>query len=259
MTKENNIFAVGCSFTWGESLQFFSGLDSVVWKKVRPQFPDAFKTLDDGQLNFIKENRWPAQLAKKLNVNHITQAKNGGSNNQSLLKAQYFYNNTENLKNYKTFIIQITDFSRDPIIFKLPNGETIGISDSSIIREEKEIFGLANDDIIFDSYQYFYDKLYEFVLELEKSNIKTFIICYPKDAVEPLLNHSLSKYYVPLIYDSIEYSSTDDISKHQPQLVISNYFAPQNLNYGDNHLVLEGHKIICDSIYSRILVDNNLK
>ena len=33
MTEENNIFAVGCSFTWGESLQFFSGLDSVIWKK----------------------------------------------------------------------------------------------------------------------------------------------------------------------------------------------------------------------------------
>lgn len=259
MTEENNIFAVGCSFTWGESLQFFSGLDSVKWKKVRPQFPDAFKTLDEGQLNFIKENRWPAQLAKKLNVNHITQAKNGGTNNQSLLKAQYFYNNPENLKNYKTFIIQITDFSRDPIIFKLPNGETIAISDASIIREEQEIFGLYNDDIMFDSYEYFYNKLYEFILELEKSNIKVFIICYPKESVKPLLNHNLSKYYVPLIYNDMEYTSTADISIHHPQLVISNYFAPLGWNHGDNHLVLEGHKIICDSIYSRILADNNLK
>lgn len=70
-TEENNIFAVGCSFTWGESLQFFSGLESVIWKEVRPSFPDAEKTLDEGQLNFIKENRWVAQLAKKLGVENL--------------------------------------------------------------------------------------------------------------------------------------------------------------------------------------------
>jgi hypothetical protein len=104
----NNIFAVGCSFTWGESLQFFSGLDSVVWKEIRPSFPDAEKTLDNAQLNFIKENRWVAQLAKKLGVEYITQSKNGGTNLQSLLKVKYFYENEENVKNYKICILQIT-------------------------------------------------------------------------------------------------------------------------------------------------------
>ena len=251
--EENNIFATGCSFTWGESLQFFSGLDSVVWKEVRPSFPDALKTLDNEQLEFIKNNRWVAQLSKKLGVDYITQARNGGSNFQSLLKAQYFYRNPEHLESHKIFILQITEFSRDPIIFKLPNGEIIPINDSSIINVEKEILDLDNEKILFDSYEYFYDKLYEFVLELEKSNVKTFIICYPLDSVTPLLNHSLSKYYVPLVYDGIEYTSTDDISRKQPQLVISNYFAPQNLNYGDNHLTLDGHKIISDSIYNRII------
>ena len=98
--EESNIFAVGCSFTWGESLQFFSGLDSVVWKEKRQSFPDTEKTLDEGQLNFIKENRYPALLAKKLNVEYITQAKNGGTNFESLLKAQYFYANENNRKKY---------------------------------------------------------------------------------------------------------------------------------------------------------------
>lgn len=251
--EENNIFATGCSFTWGESLQFFSGLDSVVWKEKRPSFPDALKTLDEPQLEFIKNNRWVAQLSKKLGVDYITQARNGGSNFQSLLKAQYFYRNEEHLKTHKIFILQITEFSRDPIIFKLPNGEIIPINDSSIINVEKEILDLDNEKILFDSYEYFYDKLYEFVLELEKSKINIFIICYPMDSVNPLLNHNLGKYHVPLTYELNRYNSTDELSKYHPNLVISNYFESQNLNQGDNHLTLDGHKIISNSIYNKII------
>ena len=258
--EEANIFATGCSFTWGESLQFFSGLDSVVWKKIRPSFPDAEKTLDKGQLDFIKENRWPAQLAKTLGVNHITQARNGGSNNQSLLKAQYFYNNPENLKNYKIFIIQITEFSRDPMVFNLPNGETISISDASIVNAEKDIFGLNNDKIMQDSYKEFYDKLYEFTSKLKlEYGIETYVIAYPKDSIIPLKQHPLYQNFVPLVYNEIQYDSTDDLGNKNPLLIVGNYFANKNLNRGDNHLILEGHKIISDSIYNRILKDYKIK
>lgn len=251
--EESNIFATGCSFTWGESLQFFSGLDSVVWKEIRPSFPDAEKTLDEAQLNFIKENRWPAQLAKKLGVNHITQARNGGSNNQSLLKAQYFYNNPDNLKNYKIFIIQITEFSRDPMVFNLPNGETISISDASIINAEKDIFDLDNDKIMQDSYTAFYDRLYEFTSKLKSEHgVETYVIAYPKDSIPALKKHPLYTNFVPLVYNGIEYDSTDNLGNANPILIVQNYFADKNLNYGDNHLILEGHKIISDSIYNKI-------
>jgi hypothetical protein len=252
--EEANIFATGCSFTWGESLQFFSGLDSVVWKPIRQAFPDTEKTLDEAQLDFIKKNRWPAQLADKLGVNHITQARNGGSNNQSLLKAQYFYNNSENLKNYKNFIIQITEFSRDPIIFNLPNGESIHITDASIIHAEKDILGLDDEKIMQDSYTSFYDRLYEFTSKLKSEhNVETYIIVYPRDAVTSLQDHKLYKNFVPLLHNGIEYDSTDNLGRKNSNLIISNYFASQNLNKGDNHLTLDGHKIISNSIYNRII------
>lgn len=251
--EENNIFATGCSFTWGESLQFFSGLDSVVWKKVRPSFPETEKTLDKDQLEFIKNNRWVAQLSNRLGVNYITQARNGGSNFQSLLKAQYFYRNEENLKTHKIFILQITEFSRDPIIFKLPNGELLPMNDASIVNVENDILNLENEKIIFDSYDYFYNKLSDFIVELEKYDVKTFLISYPKDSIPPLLKCNLGKYHIPLVYGLERYNSTDELSLHHPNLVISNYFAPQNLNYGDNHLTLDGHKIISNSIYNRII------
>jgi hypothetical protein len=59
----------------------------------------------------------------------------------------------------KIFIIQITEFSRDPMVFNLPNGETISISDASIVNAERDIFGLNNDKIMQDSYKQFYDKI----------------------------------------------------------------------------------------------------
>jgi hypothetical protein len=254
--EESNIFAVGCSFTWGESLQFFSGLDSVVWKEKRPSFPDAEKTLDEAQLNFIKENRYPALLSKKLGVDYVTQSKNGGTNNESLLKAQYFYANEENRKNYKHFVIQVTHFSRDPIIFKLPNGEIIPISDITSIRKEFDLFEMDDSKILYDSYLYFYDKLYDFIKTLNDVNV--YIICYPYDSVDTLLSHPLNQYLVKLNYKGMMYTSTSHLVKDNPLLEIQHYFAKQNFNKGDNHLTLEGHKIISDSIYSRILLNKNL-
>jgi len=248
---ESNIFALGCSFTWGESLQFFSGLDSVVWKEKRPSFPEVEKTLDYAQLEFIKENRYPALLSKKLGVNYLTQSKNGGTNNESLLKAQYFYANEENCKKYKNFIIQVTHFSRDPIVFKLPNGENISITDASCIRKEFNLFEIDDSKIIYDSYLYFYDKLYDFIKKLNDINV--YIICYPDDSIETLLNHPLKEYHVPLEYNEKYYNSTMELSNANPNLEIQHYFAKKNLNKGDNHLTLEGHKIISDSIYNKII------
>lgn len=252
----NNIFAVGCSFTWGESLQFFSELDSVVWSEYRQSFPDTEKTLDDAQLNFIKENRWVAQLSKKLDVQYITQAKNGGSNFQSLLKAQHFYKQEQNIKNYKICILQITQFSRDPIYCKTPDDEYIPILDFGAFASDFHILNVKNEDIIVDSYTYFYDKCFDFFVKLESMGITPYIFCYPFDSVEPLLNHKIKKYHIELKYHNKEYNSTDELVTDYPIFKIENYFAKNNLNKGDQHLILHAHKIIADSIYSRITNNN---
>lgn len=252
-TEGNNIFAVGCSFTWGESLQFFSGLESVIWKEVRPSFPDAEKTLDEGQLNFIKENRWVAQLAKKLGVEYITQSKNGGANFQSLLKCKYFYQHEENIKKYKICILQVTQFSRDPIVCKTPDGEYISVQDFSTMVSDFNILNVKNEDIVADSYTYFYDKCFDFFEKLESLGVTPYIFCYPIESVDSLLKHKINKYHVKLKHGDGEFNSTDELVKKYPLLTIENYFAEKNLNKGDVHLTLDGHKIISDSIYSKII------
>jgi hypothetical protein len=252
----NNIFAVGCSFTWGESLQFFSGLDSVVWKEIRPSFPDAEKTLDNAQLNFIKENRWVAQLAKKLGVEYITQSKNGGTNLQSLLKVKYFYENEENVKNYKICILQITQFVRDPIMYKFPDGEYIALQDVATLMADFDILKIKDKDIVMQSYQYFYDKCLEFFERLKKKGVTPYVICYPKDSSDVLQRHDLFKYHIPLTYNNESFNSTDELCAKYPILVIENYFRDKNLNKNDNHMTLDGHKIISNSIYSKIIIDN---
>lgn len=249
----SNIFAVGCSFTWGESLQFFSGLDSVIWKQIRPSFPDTEKTLDEGQLNFIKENRWVAQLAKKLGVEYITQSKNGGANLESLIKCKFFYQKEENIKNYKICILQITQFSRDPIVCKTPDGDYLPITHWQNVQNDIDILNLSNESIIADSYTYFYDKCIDFFEKLESLGIRPFVFCYPKDSVQPLLNHRMAKYHIKLNYNDNEFNSTDDLVDSYPLLTIENYFADKNLNKGDVHLTLDGHKIISDSIYSKVI------
>lgn len=250
-----NIFAVGCSFTWGESLQFFSGLDSVQWTEYRQNFYDSEKTLDEAQLNFIKENRWISQLSKKLGVEHITQSKNGGSNLQSLIKAQYFYEKKENLEKYKICIIQITQSVRDPIIFKLPNGDMISVLDMNGIISD-DYLDISDDKLINNSYTYFYDKCHNFFNYLESKEIHCYCITYPKDSVEPLLKHPLSKYHIELLFEDKKFYSIDDLVFTYPNLCIENYFAEKNLNKGDKHITLEGHKIISDSIYNKIIYNN---
>jgi hypothetical protein len=83
--------------------------------------------------------------------------------------------------------------------------------------------------------------------------VETYIIVYPRDAVTSLKEHKLYKNFIPLVYNGIEYDSTDNLGRKNRNLVISGYFASQNLNKGDEHLTLDGHKIISDSIYNRII------
>ena len=40
------------------------------------------------------------------------------------------------------------EYEKPTMIFNLPNGETISISDASLVNAEKDIFGLNNDKIM---------------------------------------------------------------------------------------------------------------
>lgn len=270
--EKTNIFSVGCSFTWGESLQFFSNLDSVVWNKKRIDFPLTEKTLDEKQLNFIKENRWVSLLSKKLSVENITQAQNGGTNYESLLKAKFFYSIKNNREKYKIFILQLTQFNRDPYYIKTPDGDFMaiynpnfpilsnGLESLNEVLTDLQIKKLSSNpnQIAFDSYIKFYDDLLKFVSLLENDGIKFYLIIMPQDSMDALKNHSLNKYLVSLEYENKYYSSIERLMHSNNQLSIDGFFKKQDLNQGDWHMTIEGHRIVANALYKKIISDFSL-
>jgi hypothetical protein len=71
------IWCRGCSFTFGEGLQFFSNLKSVTIPK---QHMFDYEQLTHAQYRFIQNNRYSKLLADLLGGIDVNSSKNGGSN-----------------------------------------------------------------------------------------------------------------------------------------------------------------------------------
>ena len=71
------VWCRGCSFSFGEGLQYFSNLPSVVIPKIH-EF-DYFE-LRHSQYRFIQNNRYSKLLADKLGTIDVNASGNGGTN-----------------------------------------------------------------------------------------------------------------------------------------------------------------------------------
>ena len=106
----------------------------------------------------------------------------------------------------------------------------------STMHSDFDILKLKNENIILNSYEYFFDKCLSFFENLKNNGVNPYIICYPKDSADVLLKYNnLLEYHIPLTYCEKSYNSTDELCFEHPNLVIENYFKDKNLksNFGN--------------------------
>lgn len=249
---KKGILFLGCSFTWGEGLYFYSGLADDILKE---NHYFIHKELRDCHHEFRKKYRFPRLVADALDTWEWTSdIGNGGSN-----MTHYNYVVHENLKwnnikyeDFGLFVWQLTSPVRD-----YPGGY--------------EKMAMFNDDehkqIIEEEVKTHILYVNRIAKEFERRGIKVLILSWPKDyEIHPDCPQEFKDRMVHFEFEGNTYRNLDElIRKHPikddagyniPPISIMDDFGPKGYQKNDSHLNLRGHEIVKEGILKKLEQDN---
>ena len=258
------IFA-GCSFTWGQGLYYYSGLDTLV----EPE-PDSYDAnlLTDAHKRYMETLRYPRLVANHFNTFEVVSNQNGGSEETSI----DFINSSFNIGNKLEFLIdQSFSFSEiEYVIIQTSQPNRNGFyfqydgEDHKFLIHEKSTKGKFYEWLIeekkstidewFNDHKKNYVKKIKSLMEfLEDKNIKTKILCWENDYLD-LIKSDIFMYnrFISFDYRGEEFDSIRILMERHPHLSINsdydNFIDPPK----DHHPSKECHRIIAKSVIASI-------
>ena len=260
------VWARGCSFTFGEGLQYFSNLQSVVIPNIH-QF-DYFE-LRHSQYRFIQNNRYSKLLADKLGVVDVNASGNGGTNNEIYNALLELYNTKDvarddrmafqsetfvPLSDVGLIVIQFTNIFRD--IIELDGVKYPLQNMSPTFEAYVEMFINKNMTLeqfceraamqILDKFKTLLQKI-----EVANPNIQIRVISWENDIDVVMRNNEYYKNKVVTFdYNNKTFNTLRDLIYSYSKLTIAETFYPKCKD--DQHMNIEGHKLIAESIYKTI-------
>jgi hypothetical protein len=261
------IWCRGCSFTFGEGLQFFSNLKSVTIPK---QHMFDYEQLTHAQYRFIQNNRYSKLLADLLGGIDVNSSKNGGSNDGIYKELRLLSINDKEIKikdrlgyNRETYtrldeidyiVIQFTNIYRDELLI---NGKVY--PQLNIVTGVNEyIKTYLKDDLTFDDYTKIlceqtikkFKNVFK-TIEQQKPDIKIRVFSWESELDEYLrLDEYFKDKTITFNYKDKEYKTLRDIVYSKSKLTIQETFHPNCRN--DQHMNLEGHGLIAESIFKTL-------
>jgi hypothetical protein len=260
------VWARGCSFTFGEGLQYFSNLSSVTIPKIHTF--DYFE-LRHSQYRFIQNNRYSKLLADKLGTIDVNSSANGGTNNEIYNALLKLYNTKNEPKedrmayldetfvplcDVELIIIQFTNIFRDVIVL---DGVTYPLQNMSptwddyvemFIKKNMSLeeFSERASNQVLDKFKILLQKI-----EIVNPNIKIRVISWENEIDSVMRN---DEYYkdkvVTFEYKDKVFKTLRDIIYSYSKLTIAEMFTRRCID--DQHMNLEGHKLIAESIYKTL-------
>jgi hypothetical protein len=250
--KHRGILFIGDSFTWGEGLYFYSGLDGVsLYKNHNFNSTDIREVFHD----YRKKFRFPKLVADAFDTwEYTSNIGNGGS-----IVNRYHYVITDNMSRGK---IKYDDF--DTLVWQLTEplrdfyGGFTKINTFYSSDEEK----IEAKDRHTKRLLYFIDRCCE---EWEKRGKKVVIISNYGDFIDhPEVSDDFKKRYCYIEYNGQTFKSIKqmfierkrnsniDGLYFEPSLTIKDDFGPHGFQQNDDHPNKEGHRIIADNIIRKI-------
>jgi hypothetical protein len=261
------IWCRGCSFTFGEGLQFFSNLKSVTIPK---QHMFDYEELTHVQYRFIQNNRYSKLLADLLGSVDVNSSKNGGSNdgiykelrllsindNEIKIKDRVGYNRETytRLDEIDYIVIQFTNIYRDELLINNKVYPQLNM----VTNVDEYIKTYLKDDLTFDDYTKIlceqtinkFKNVFK-TIEQKKPNIKIRVFSWENELDEYLrLDEYFKDKIITFNYKDKEYKTLRDIVYSKSKLTIQETFHPNCRN--DQHMNLEGHKLIAESIFKTL-------
>jgi len=261
------VWCRGCSFTFGEGLQFFSNLKSVTIPK---QHMFDYEELTHVQYRFIQNNRYSKLLADLLGSVDVNSSKNGGSNdgmykelrllsindNEIKIKDRVGYNRETytRLDEIDYIVIQFTNIYRDELLINSKVYPQLNM----VTNVDEYIKTYLKDDLTFDDYTKIlceqtinkFKNVFK-KIEQKKPNIKIRVFSWENELDEYLrLDEYFKDKIITFNYKDKEYKTLRDIVYSKSKLTIQETFHPNCRN--DQHMNLEGHKLIAESIFKTL-------
>jgi hypothetical protein len=276
------IWCRGCSFTFGEGLQYFSDFSNITIPDGQTWYEEY---LTYTQHRYIQQHRYSKLLAEKLNTVDINGSENGGTNKgiYNSLKKLLEPKNKENCKILPYYIdehyvdleeiglivIQFTDLFRDHIEI-----DNIVFPPAGIFKDKFDFFdAVMANNITFEDFcekvaEKTVNEFAELFKEIEKKapNIIVRVFNWFPEMDKPLRTHEYFKDKVLTFeINNVSYTNFKEMIYAKVGITVEETFYPKLKN--DQHFNLNGQKLIADTIYdsikdewkTKVINSNNIK
>jgi len=264
----------GCSFTWGQGLYYYSGLETL--KEPAPDTYDGSLVTYAHRL-YMSTLRYPRLVANYFNTFEIVSKKNGGSETQTIEFLDQLFN-LENENNYtilslaedkvayneiEYIIIQTSQPHRNRYYFNFKGENHHFCVDEPSTKNTFYEWLLEEKKCSFEDWK---KDLSERILNdvrnamhfYEDKGIKTLILCWEEDYLQ-LIKDDIWLYnrFIPLKYNNEIYDCIRHMMNKNEGLTINNDFEHFINPPKDHHPSLKCHQIIAENIIKRIENDIN--
>lgn len=263
------VFA-GCSFTWGQGLYYYSGLETL--KEPPPNEYDK-NLLTDSHIKYMEANRFPRLVANEFNTFEFVKNDNGGSDELILdyLDNLFDLNDDHNPMNKKAsfneidYIIYQTTQPLRSTFFYNHKGKEHSFNNDNNNEKEKLIFYewlIEERNITLEEWhqelsEITINKIKEKLKFFEKKGVKTLLICWTDEYMKYIKNDIwLYNRLLKIEHDEVLYNCIDHLQDKNNHLIIYKDYNNLEKPPHDNHPSLECHKIIANSIINKLHKDS---
>jgi len=256
------ILFLGCSFTWGQGLYFYSDLDTLI----RPNDEYSFnqKDVSHAQIKYKNRLRFPRLVANHFKTFEHTRSINGGCEDHSFEFLDNLFVQDFVYEDFSYMIIQISHVFRNSFKFQY-NG--INYTTNLDPRNEREnpnepfYSWYDENNMTYDLYRNEFikqqvERLKEKIIFYEDKGIKCKVISWQEEIV-PFIYQDLvlNEKFVKLEYDNKTFDTISLLQKAYPNMTImyDEFFGDNPPK--DHHPSKLCHQVISNSIIKNI--ENN--
>jgi len=274
--RSKGIIFAGCSFTWGQGLNYYSNLDTII-----EPLPDQFvqKDLTYSHIEYIKSHRYPRLVANYFNSFELVQLQNGGSNQstinyfETLLTNQNIHQSVDNfgldtrpvnVSEISYIVFQITQWWRDEVLLpfnkvkiKFSFQDTMFNQNAkNTLQNYMKISNKSLEQVLYELKLSSITDVKTWLKKYEEQGVKVLILIWPNDYKDVIENDDwIIDRLVAIDYKEQKYTNIEDLMNHNKGLTINNDFEHFDICPQDHHPSIKCHQILADSIISRIKQD----
>ncbi len=260
----------GCSFTWGQGLYYYSGLDTL---KEPPPNQYIKEYLTGAHLRYMWAKRFPRIVANHFDTFEVVQKENGGSENGTIKFLKMIFDTDYDrgklvhdrfsYSEIEYIIVQTSVAARNEFYFTYKGLEyQVNLVCLNVDPNANKFYNWMEENKIDFDYlmevhtKKHFDLLKNDLVFYESKGIKTRIVCWQNEYLKFLLDDDFtSERFIKLNYENKEYDSISNLISENPYLEIDNDYESFENPPKDHHPSKKCHEIIAESIIKRLEED----